>query len=47
MNRLLTVKFYSEEALSEMFNFLMHNVPKWSDTFKNLTASTARFLKCV
>ena len=25
----------------------MDNVPKWSETFKNLAAFAARFLKCV
>ena len=25
----------------------MHNIPKWSDTLKNLAASAARFLMCL
>ena len=33
--------------LLDTFNPLMHNAPKWSDTFKNLAANAARFLKCV
>ena len=28
-------------------NLLIHNVPKWSDTLKNLAANASRFLKCV
>ena len=31
----------------ESLNPLMHNVPKWTDTLKNLAACAARFLKCV
>ena len=30
-----------------VFNPLMHNDPRWSDTLKNLAAFAARFLKCV
>ena len=30
-----------------VFNPLMHKIPKWSDTLKNLAGNIAKFLKCV